>query len=187
VILATGTPPAPGGAAQFRQLATRIARGSTAIFLSPSIFRRGDQSVGWLPLAHKGSLAEMRSWLYLKDEWAKRHPIFDGLPCGMMDLTFYRELIPDHAWAGQDPPAEAIAGAINTAQGYSSGLLVASYSLGAGRFVLNTLRIRENLGQHPAAERLLRNMLRYAARDAQKPPAELPADFDAQLKAMGYE
>ena len=30
---------------------------------------------------------------------------------------------------------------------------------------LNTLRIRENLGSDPVAERLLRNMLRYAARD----------------------
>ena len=33
---------------------------------------------------------------------------------------------------------------------------------------------------------LLRNMLRYAGRDAAKPPASLPADFDQQLKAMGY-
>lgn len=39
----------------------------------------------------------------------------------------------------------------------------------------------------PVAERLLRNMLRHAARDSAKPLAELPADFDQQLKAMGYE
>jgi hypothetical protein len=30
--------------------------------------------------------------------------------------------------------------------------------------ILNTLRIRENLSSHPVAERLLRNMLRYASR-----------------------
>jgi hypothetical protein len=36
------------------------------------------------------------------------------------------------------------------------------------------------------AERLLRNMLRHAAKDMSKPLAELPADFDSQLKAMGY-
>jgi hypothetical protein len=41
--------------------------------------------------------------------------------------------------------------------------MVSVYRLGEGRFVLNTLRIREQLGRHPAAERLLRNMLRYAA------------------------
>ena len=45
------------------------------------------------------------------------------------------------------------------------GLLVSVHKLQAGRFLLNTLRIRENLGRDPAAERLLRNMLRYAAVD----------------------
>ncbi len=186
VILVGAKPPADATA--FSDLARRIARGSTAIFLCPEVFRKGDSPVGWLPLANKGSLAAMRSWVYLKDEWAKPHPIFDGLPAGgLLDLTFYRDLIPDHVWAGQEPPAEAVAGGINASQAYSSGLLVAVYPLGAGRFILNTLRIREELGRHPAAERLLRNLLRYAARDAAKPPAELPANFDAQLKAFGYK
>ncbi|MBE3071145.1 MAG: glycoside hydrolase family 2, partial [Planctomycetes bacterium] len=187
VILAGAAPPAPGGAAAFRDLARRIACGATVVFLCPEVFRKGDQPVGWLPLEHKGALAAMSSWLYLKDEWAKRHAIFDGLPAGgLLDTTFYRELIPDLAWVGQDPPAEAVAGAINAAQGYSSGLMVAVYDLGAGRFVLNTLRVRENLGRHPAAERLLRNMLRWAARDAGQPVAEPPADLDRLLKAFGY-
>ncbi|HUT36248.1 MAG TPA: glycoside hydrolase family 2 TIM barrel-domain containing protein [Planctomycetota bacterium] len=186
-VILVGAKP-PGDAAAFADLARRIARGSTAIFLCPEVFRKGGNPVGWLPLANKGSLAAMRSWVYLKDEWAKPHPIFDGLPTGgLMDLTFYRDLIPDHVWAGQDAPAEAVAGGINASQAYSSGLLVAVYPLGAGRFVLNTLRIREELGRHPAAERLLRNLLRTAARDAAKHPAELPAAFDQQLKALGYE
>jgi hypothetical protein len=29
-------------------------------------------------------------------------------------------------------------------------------------------------------------MLRFAARDIAKPPGELPADFDEQLRAVGY-
>ena len=73
-----------------------------------------------------------------------------------------------------------MAGAIKASQDYASGLMVAVYNLGEGRFVLNTLRIRENLGSHPAAERLLRNMLRYAARDLEKPVAELPPDQDSR-------
>ena len=44
----------------------------------------------------------MNSWLYHKDEWAKPHPIFEGLPTGMLDYALYRQLIPDVAWAGQD-------------------------------------------------------------------------------------
>ena len=79
-----------------------------------------------------------------------------------------------------------VAGAINASQDYSSGLYVAVYDFGAGRLVLNALRVRENLGVHPAAERLLRNMLRYAARDLGKPPADLPADFEQKLKTLGY-
>ena len=72
-------------------------------------------------------------------------------------------------------------------QDYSSGLMVAVHELGAGRFILNTMRVREELGRHPAAERLLRNLLRYAARDAGKPLADLPAGFDAALKTLGYQ
>ena len=187
VILVSRTPQAPGGAAAFRELARRIGRGSNVVFLSPEVFREGDQPLRWLPLRQKGSLATIRSWVYLKDEWAKRHPIFDGLPAGgLMDLTFYRELISDLVWAGQEPPAEAVAGGINASQAYSSGLLVASCELAAGRFILNTLRIREHLGTHPAAERLLRNMLRFAAQATRQPAAELPPGFEAQLASMGY-
>ena len=187
VILASATPPAPGGAAAFAELARRIARGSAVVFLSPAVFAKADNRVGWLPLANKGALVGLPSWLYHKDEWAKRHPIFDGLPAGgLMDYTFYRELILDIAFTGQDVPAEIVAGATNTSIDYSAGLTVSVHKLGAGKFTLNTLRIRENLGRNPAADRLLLNMLRHAARDAGNPPVELPADFDAQLKTLGY-
>ena len=119
---------------------------------SPGIFRKGENAAGWVPLAKKGTLANNADWLYPHDQWTRRHPIFDGLPSGgLMDYTFYREIIPDTAWVGQDPPAEVVAGAINTSIDYSAGLLVSVHSLGTGRFILNTLHIRENLGQNPAA------------------------------------
>jgi hypothetical protein len=187
VILAGAKPPSPGRAAAFRDLAARIAAGSTAIFLCPQVFSDGKNPTAWLPLKNKGALTGLTSWLYHKDEWCKHHPIFDGLPApGLMDYTFYRDLIPDIAFTGQDPPPEAVAGATNTAIGYSSGLLVAVYPLGSGKFILNTLNIRENLGPNPPAERLLRNLLRYAATAKDKPPTPLPTDFDEQLEAMGY-
>ena len=74
------------------------------------------------PCRAKRAVAVLPSWLYHKDEWAKRHPIFAGLPCGgLMDYTFYRELVPDRAWVDLDPPTEAVAGAIDASCGYSSG------------------------------------------------------------------
>lgn len=169
VILVSNKPAEPGGVEAFQELACRIGRGSTAVFLSPDIFKKGDNPTGWIPLQNKGTLSVIIGHIYLKDEWAKRHAIFDGLPAGgLMDYTFYREIIPDTVWSGQNPPAEAVAGGIKASQDYSSGLLVSVYNLGVGRFILNSLRIRENLGRDPVAERLLRNMLRYAASDVKK-------------------
>jgi hypothetical protein len=187
VILAASKPPAPGGAAAFRILAERIMRGSTVIFLSPEVFAKDQQPTAWIPLAKKGRLDGLPAWLYHKDDWCKRHPIFEGLPAGgLMDYTLYREIITDRAWTGQDAPAEAVAGGINAAVSYSSGLTLSVHELGAGRFVLNALHIRENLGTNPAADRLLLNLLRYAARGRAEPLAELPPDSGARLQALGY-
>jgi len=168
VILVSGKPsPAPDAAA-FAELARRIGRGSTAIFLTPHALAKKDQPTGWLPLVNKGTIAGLPSWLYHKDEWCKRHAIFEGLPAGgLMDYAVYREIIPDAAFVGLDPPDETVAAGINASQPapYVSGVFVGVYKLGEGRLVLNTLRIRENLGPNPVAERLLRNLLCYGAQE----------------------
>ena len=184
VILVSRT--APGGAEAWSELASEIARGSCAIFLCPEIFNTSDGEPGWLPMVKKGKLAQMEAWLYHKDEWAKAHPIFDGLPTGLMDYAFYRDIIRDKAWADQDVPAEVVAGAFNTARGYSAGLLVSVNNLCAGKFILNTLWLRENLDKVPWADKLVLNMLNYAARDMDKPVEALPADFDKTLASFGY-
>lgn len=56
LILAGVRPPAPDGAAVFRDLARHLARGSTAIFLASEIFAQGKASGHWLPLVKKGAL-----------------------------------------------------------------------------------------------------------------------------------
>jgi hypothetical protein len=187
-VILVGNRPAPGGAQAFRELARHIARGSHVVFLASDVLKKDDNSpTYWLPMANKGGRTGLHVWLYHKDDWAKNHPIFDGLPTGcILDSTFYREIIPNSGFTGQDVPTEVVAGAIDTACGYGSALTLAIYKLGEGRFTINTLRIRENLGSDPVAERLLRNMLRYAARDTAKPPSDVPPDFDSQLRAMGY-
>ena len=186
-VILVGQQPAGGDAAAWRALLHHVARGSTVVFLASDVFKKNDNPVGWVPLAHKGTLVTAGDWLYPHDPWTKHHPIFDGLPSGgLMDYTFYREVISDRRWAGLDGPTETIAASINSSLGYDSGTLLSIHQLGTGRFLLNTLAIRSNLGSVPAAERLLRNLLRYAALDAAKPPAELPANFEEQLIALGY-
>ena len=187
VILVGRHPEHPGGAEAFAQLARRMASGSTVVFLDQAVFDKPGQPTGWLPLANKGGIGKSLHIVYHPDQWTKRHPIFDGLPTGrIMDYTYYREIVPDPTFVGLDPPPEAVAGGITTSYGYFSGLYVAVYDFGAGRFILNTLFIREHVGEDPVAERLIRNMLRYATRDLDKPVAELPVDFDKTLDAIGY-
>ncbi len=187
LILASHTPAAPGGAEAFRDLAARIAQGSSVVFLSPGVFKNGDNTTAFAPLPDKGAIRGLSHWLYHVDEWAKKHPIFAGMQSGaLMDYTYYREIIPDLAWTGGSVPAEAVAGMNDVSWFYDAGLTVAVHKLGAGQFVLNTLLIRENLGRIPQAEKLLRNMLNYAGQDIDKPAEPLPADFAALLQQMGY-
>ena len=192
VILVSNAAGGEQPAEAWRDLAQRIAEGSTAVFLSLDVFKKGDNPLGWLPLANKGTMGLTCEFnfpqLYLKDEWAKKHPLFDGLPCGgLMDYTFYREMIPDNRYWGQDVPAESVCGAIRTsiAGQCHSELMLSVYDLGAGRFILNALRVRQELGQDPTAERLLRNMLRYA-KDLDKPVVPIQGGSDELMKSIGY-
>ena len=91
------------------------------------------------------------------------------------------------ATAELDQPGEAVCGAIRLTAAHASRLQVAVYRLGAGRFILNNLLLRNNLGQVPVAERLLRNMLLVAGRNTDQLLAELPGDFAVHLQAIGYE
>ncbi|MBS1852535.1 MAG: glycoside hydrolase family 2 [Acidobacteria bacterium] len=166
VILVDGFAEDP--AAGWPELIRRVESGATAIFLSPDVFRKGDEPLGWLPLSEKGRLSMTSEytfpWVYPTDEWLKEHPITEGLPAGgLMDYLYWRDMIPDVRYVPQQTPDEAIAGSIRTSLGYESELMLAIYRLGKGRFVLNTLNVTANLGKIPAADRLLCNMLRFAA------------------------
>ena len=64
--------------------------------------------------------------------------------------------------------------------------MLAIYRFGAGEIVLNTFNILNNVDQHPAADNLLLNLIRYAARNEAVPLTPLPADFNTTLKEVGY-
>lgn len=181
-----------GDVTAFRELASRMASGSTVIFLSPTVFARGTNSLGFLPLATKGTSAstDFAGGYYRGDTFAPRHPVFAGLPSGgILDYTLYRNIITQggNGVTGLPVPDDLIVAGIRAQFSYASVMQTAAYRFGTGRFIFNTLRITENLGTDPVAERLLRNLINYAAPDLAKPPVALPADFDQQLKAIGYE
>ena len=65
-------------------------------------------------------------------------------------------------------------------------LVLGSCRFGEGRFLLNTFPVLANLDVHPAADRMFLNMISYAAGFLAGSPARLPADFETQLKSIGY-
>jgi hypothetical protein len=186
LILVTDKAAAPGNAEAFSELCRHVARGSTAVFLSPEVFRHDSDEATWLPMAEKESLCDVPSDLYIADNWAKAHPVFEGLPAGgFLDDSFYRRLIPVKAWHGSEGLEQAIAGAnrcgMHPSTGYVSGLFLSSHRLKAGRMFLNTFHILENLGTHPAADRLLLNLIAYASKKLRGRPKPLPKDFERWL------
>ncbi len=152
----------------WESLSARTAAGAGVVFLSGRIFREGKAAMNWLPLKNKGRCRTVHDWLYHKDCVANRHPVFDGLQGpGIMDWDYYGPIIPHEIFEGQDTPDETIAAGFATGnaqfgKGYGSCLLMAMYKSGKGRIILSTPCILENLDSHPAADRLLVNLIRYA-------------------------
>ena len=178
-------------AGEWRQLAARMATGSTVVFLSPLAFQRDKQTTAWLPLANKGRVYEFNDWLYHKECVGKPHPVFAGLQGnGLLDWDYYGPVLPHYLFDGQDTPVEVMAAAFaagySTPGGYASGVLLGSYEFGGGHFLINTFAVLENIDTHPAADRLLLNLVQYAAGSIQGPAVPLPADFDARLAEIGY-
>ena len=197
LILASSLPPSGDKPSVFGDLARRIARGSAAVFLDPNLLLDAPfkddtpQPLRWAPIASvsRPELARTQNWYFRADHWAKEHPVFTGLPCGgIMDYTFYRDILSPIVFRSLQPPFESICGAIQTSGGqddYRSDLLVSLHPLAAGSFLFNSLNLRENIAKIPAAGQLLLNLLAYAAKDIHRPVADLPSDFDSRLRAMG--
>ena len=155
--------------ARLADLFARVAAGVTVLFLNHKALGNADGPTGYLPFKNKGTCYAFTDWLYHKECVAKRHPVFAGLSNtpGILDWDFYGPIIPHEIYEGLDTPNETIAASFVTAHhrcpgGYGCGLLLAAYRHGAGQIILSTLHLVENLDAHPAADRLLLNLIRYA-------------------------
>jgi hypothetical protein len=186
---------------------SQMACGSNVVFLSPSAFANGKKSTGWLPLVNKGSVEPMDAvaGYYRADRWVKNHPLFAGMPAGgMMDYKYFRNIISQNALSQEytvvaksmytydeitdplDYSAETVCGATRISHNYCSGIHLGVWNFGSGSFIVNTLRITENLGTDPAADMLFSNILNVGSRDLVKPLTDLPLDFEKVLVAIGY-
>jgi hypothetical protein len=191
LILVGNVSGAKSDAGQWRKLAERMATGSTVVFLSPHAFAREENPQSWLPLINKGKIIKFQDFLYHKECVAKSHQVFEGLQAnGILDWYYYGPVLPSYIFQGQEIPQEVIAAAFatgySTLGGYASGVLLGLYNFGSGRFVVNSFPILENLGKHPVADRLLLNMVKYAASFPSGPAARPPAELRSILEQIGY-
>jgi hypothetical protein len=119
--------------------------------------------------------------------YVKLHPVFDGLPArGMMGQTYANVAPPKTFLETSD---EDICGTFDTtpiAAGnymmgettwWGSDILVRRY--GAGRLVFTHLRLLENLGEEPVADRIFVNMLNHFSRRSVPSQETLPLAQEA--------
>jgi len=80
----------------------------------------------------------------------------------------------------------SFAAGYSTDGGYAAGVLLGAYKFAAGQFFVNSFGLLENLDKHPAADRLLLNLIQHASGSIQAAQASLPEDFASRLKKIGY-
>lgn len=168
-VIVVGLPPeAERTPERMAELTRRMASGATVIALDHAVFANGADSTAYLPLAKRGKAYTATDWLYHKECVSRRHPVFDGLQGpGIMDWDYYGSVIPHDIYDGLDAPDDMIAASFAVGHhrypgGYAWGLLMGAYRVGAGALFLSTLPLLENLYTHPAADRLLVNLIRHA-------------------------
>lgn len=131
---------------------------------------------GYLPATEKpvSHPLEKRNvdWLYHKEYLLKKNdPYFEGLPTGMMRPDYYNEVMSSHCFVYEQCPKlpEEIHAAcfgtgmpwgfIDRSVNKNNGINLATYYVGNGRLTVNSFDIVEFVGQNPAADRLLINII----------------------------
>jgi hypothetical protein len=168
-LILVGLPAQPDIPKVWDDLKQRMTAGAAVLFLSPRLFMQHPPAMAWLPLKSQGRCYTFADWLYHKECVARRHPVFDGLTGpGILDMDYYGPVIPHEVFADIDTPDDTIAAAFATGYydlpgGYGCSVLIGAWKSGEGRFILSTPYLLENLDTHPAADRLLLNLIAYAS------------------------
>lgn len=160
--------PGPDVDGAWARLHALVAAGATAVFLAPEGLRRGDSSLGWLPLEGAGRCEPFYDWVYHREWVGARHAALDGLDArGVLDWDVWGPLLGRRMYEGMPDGADvavaAFAVGYSTPGGYASGIVLGAYPSGSGRVILNALEVLPNLDRHPVADRLLMNLIRWAA------------------------
>ena len=153
----------------------RAEEGADAVFLDASVFVDPAEDVydnrrhvpAYLPFETKGWLTYSEMWYYHPIQVLRRHPFTKGLPKGILHDDYWGGVTPQFVFDGQEIPEElpgvtlAVPYLTSYAEGdgYLMGTCLCAYRHGKGRLILNGFKLLENLGKHPAADRMMRNLI----------------------------
>ena len=152
---------------------TLAKQGARVLALDSFSFIKDEDWEGWLPMADRPDNAphmeRSLDWLYHLEYIAKKHPYFEGMPCGrIMDWDYYMNLIRGRVWRGGVTPDDVAAASVSPGycnlRGYEGGLNLGTYRMGEGALILNNFNILGEIGRNPAADRLLANILNEESR-----------------------
>nr|MDO8113641.1 glycoside hydrolase family 2 TIM barrel-domain containing protein [Candidatus Sigynarchaeota archaeon] len=191
VILVGGLKGNLGNRNQWSKLLDFIARGCVVIFATTKALMYNMDPLYWIPLEINGMLSKTATWAPGRDDFAKKHPIFAGLPTGLLDIRTYRDLVSEFTIDSQEETCDVISGAFGVGyyptrdkSGYYSGIHIAIYPFFAGSFILNTFSLLDHLESDPTAGRMLLNILRFAEQGIDMPTAELPPDYAVKTRDL---
>jgi len=175
VFVASVMPKTPTDQKRFADLMTFIEQGGTAVYVRGvgKSFRPGDSNqVQSLAVPFEARVEAAQGLWTCIPHLVRDHPIFAGLPAGGMMRDIY-----ENVWATQtlrDLAGEPIVASIgfewfshDHKMHYSGpgeswwGADLAIVPKGKGRLVVSQLRIVENLGKDPVADKLLQNLIRF--------------------------
>ena len=179
-VLLIGDVPNRGEA--WEEIWEHVFRGASAIFLKPEVFVDPAENAfdslphvpKRLPLSEKGFLTYAESWYYHPIEVLRRHPFCRDLPKGILHDDYWGGLTPQFVFDGQEIPDEIASvtlavpylTSVHEYDGYLIGTSLGTYRYGQGKIILNCFKITETLGEHPAADRLLMNIIRTSVEQA---------------------
>ncbi len=179
VIVATDSSPDAETLSRFKLLVDNVKLGGVAVFLKTPGVRVGAKNPDH-PLLRSGVFPFQTRLRAARGDWApvnhgvRPHPIFEGLPANDFMGQAYLNVCATETIEGiQAPP---IVGSLSFVAGnnerhewnyhgpkaawWGADMVVVPY--GNGRLLLSTLRITENLGHDPVADKLFYNIVRWA-------------------------
>ncbi len=168
----------PRAKARFSELQKFVQQGGTAVYLetvqrwSGNPFWGGKLPTKDVLPVHATIQHAMGLWICVS-HIVTSHPVFDGLPAKCMMGQVYENVWSPQTLMGVD--GELIVGSVSHSwfqgepdmQNYHGpspawcGMDMGVVAHGQGRYVLSTLRIVENLGEDPVADKLLQNLIRF--------------------------